>query len=157
MTGGGHRPATGREPRDECGTALVEVTWLAILLLVPLLYVMVATFEMQRASFAVSAAARAAGRAYTTAPSEAAAPERAVAAWRAVFGDHGLDASRGRITTVCHPDPGNCLAPGATLTVQVVYPVALPLAPTALGGHTPSIRVEGVHRVPYGTFREDRP
>ena len=29
--------------------------------------------------------------------------------------------------------------------------------PDALGGNTPSIRVESEHSVPYGSFREDRP
>ena len=49
------------EPRSESGTVLVEVTWLAILLLVPLLYVVLSVFEVQRAAFAATAAARAAG------------------------------------------------------------------------------------------------
>ena len=35
-------------------------------------------------------------------------------------------------------------------------PGRLPLMPAALGGNTPSIRVEAEHAVPYGTFREDR-
>jgi Flp pilus assembly protein TadG len=48
--------------RSERGSALVEVTWLPILLLVPLLYVVLAVFEVQRAAFAVNAATRAAGR-----------------------------------------------------------------------------------------------
>ena len=43
-----------REAED--GTALVEVTWLALLLLVPLVYLLVAAFDVQRASFGVSAA-----------------------------------------------------------------------------------------------------
>ena len=50
-------------PRGEAGSALVEVTWLSILLLVPLVYVVLAVFEVQRAAFAVDAATRAAGRA----------------------------------------------------------------------------------------------
>ncbi|NUR09441.1 MAG: hypothetical protein HOQ45_20855, partial [Nocardioidaceae bacterium] len=66
--------------RDQRGTALVEVTWLAVLLLVPLLYVVLAVFEVQRAAYAVSAATRAAGRAYTLAPDQASAGLRARAA-----------------------------------------------------------------------------
>ena len=34
--------------RDERGSALVEVTWLSLLLLIPLLYVVLAVFEVQR-------------------------------------------------------------------------------------------------------------
>ena len=66
--------------RDERGTAVVEVTWLSILLLVPLLYVVLSVFEVQRSAFAVNAATRAAGRAYTLAPSQAEAAGRARAA-----------------------------------------------------------------------------
>jgi hypothetical protein len=41
--------------------------------------------------------------------------------------------------------------------VRLTYPVALPLMPAALGGDTPSIRVEAEQSVPYGSFRERRP
>nr|MBA2464590.1 hypothetical protein [Nocardioidaceae bacterium] len=57
--------------RDESGSALVEVTWLAILLLVPLVYVVLGVFEVQRASFGSTSAARAAGRAFVLAPDPA--------------------------------------------------------------------------------------
>jgi hypothetical protein len=40
--------------------------------------------------------------------------------------------------------------------VRMASPVSLPLMPDALGGNTPSIRVEAAHTVPYGTFREGR-
>ena len=63
--------------RDERGTALVEVTWLSILLLVPLVYLVLAVFDVQRSAFAVNAATRAAGRAYVLAPT--ATPTRATA------------------------------------------------------------------------------
>ena len=56
--------------RDERGTALVEFVWLAILMLIPLVYVVLAVFETQRTSYAASAAARSAGRAFVTAPDE---------------------------------------------------------------------------------------
>ncbi|MGZ4493630.1 MAG: hypothetical protein ACXVWU_02920, partial [Nocardioides sp.] len=128
-----------------------------ILLLVPLVYVMLAVFEVQRSAFAVSAATRAAGRAYAIAPTEADGRARARAAAAVALRDQGLDLARGSLTLWCVPDPADCLAPGATIHVDVRYPVPLPLVPTALGGNTPSIRVESQHAVPYGTFREDRP
>ena len=142
--------------RDEAGTALVEVTWLSILLLVPLVYVLLAVFEVQRSAFAVSAASRAAGRAFAQAPSQAQAGARARAAAAVAMRDQGLDLARGDLTVTCRPDPGACLAPGSVIEVSVAYPVALPLMPAALGGNTPSIRVEAEHAVPYGTFRDDR-
>lgn len=143
--------------RAEQGTALIEVTWLAILLLVPLLYIVIAVFEVQRSAFAVSAAARAAGRAYVISPSEADAVSRARTAAELALEDQDLDVDRGDIAITCVPDPGNCLAPGSVVRVDVGYPVAMPLIPSALGANTPSFRVAATHRVPYGSFREDRP
>jgi hypothetical protein len=147
---------TSRRDRGERGTALVEVTWLSILLLVPLLYVVLAVFDVQRSAFGVSGAARAAGRAYSLAPDEAVAMTRARVAAAAALHDQHLDLGDGSLTVSCRPAPGNCLSPGSTIDVHVRMQVPLPLAPTALGGNTPTVRVEASHSVAYGTFREDR-
>jgi hypothetical protein len=142
--------------RTERGTALVEVTWLSILLLVPLLYIVLSVFEVQRAAFAATAAARSAGRAFVMAPDEGSARARAEAAATVALADQGIDLGRGQLLLTCRPDPADCLAPGSVVDVEVSYPVPLPLVPTALGRDTPSIRIEALHSVPYGTFREDR-
>jgi Flp pilus assembly protein TadG len=143
--------------RSDAGTALVEVTWLSILLLVPLLYVVLAVFEVQRAAFAVNAATRAAGRAYTLAPTEEEAQARARAAAQVAMADQGLGVEAPGLYLTCRPDPGDCLTPGSVIRVRMTYQVPLPLMPDALGGDRPSVRVEAEHAVPYGTFREDRP
>ena len=142
--------------RDERGTALVEVTWLSILLLVPLVYLVLAVFDVQRSAFAVSAATRAAGRAYTLAPTEAEAGARARAAAEVALEDRGLRLSDASIAVDCAPDPRDCLSPGSVVHVRMTVPVRLPLMPDALGGNAPSVRVDAEHTVPYGTFREDR-
>jgi len=143
--------------RGERGSALVEFTWLAILLMVPLLYIVLTVFEVQRAAFGVSTAARAAGRAFSQAPDESAAGRHATAAADLALGDQDLEIDRRSLDVACAPDPSNCLSPGAVVTVDVTYTVPLPLLPAVLGGQRPSIRVEAEHTVPYGTFREDRP
>ena len=143
--------------RTERGTALVEVTWLSILLLVPMLYVVLAVFEVQRAAFAVDAATRAAGRAYSLAPTQAAGAARARTAASVAMSDQGLSLSRAQVAIRCVPSPGSCLSPGSVIQVRITFPVALPLMPAALGGNTPSIRVESSQAVPYGSFRENRP
>jgi Flp pilus assembly protein TadG len=142
--------------RDERGTALVELTWLAILLLVPLVYIVLAVFEVQRAAFAVSAAARSAGRAYVLAPTDGDGLARARASAAMALEDQGLELTSAGLAVSCRPDPGDCLAPGSVVRIDVVCPVRLPLIPSALGDNTPSFRVEATHTVPYGTFREDR-
>jgi hypothetical protein len=142
--------------RGEQGSALVELVWLAVLLMVPLLYVVLAVFEVQRAAFGVSSAARSAARSFTQAPSEAAAPGHALVAAGLAMSDQGLEEARREVAIRCEPDPGNCLAPGSVVTVVVGYAVPLPLLPPALGSQRPSVRVEAEHTVPYGTYREDR-
>ena len=142
--------------RDERGTALVEAVWLVLLLLVPLVYVLVAVFDVQRASYAVSGAARAAARAYTLSPDEASAPDRARAAAAIALRDHDIDLGDVELRVSCSPTPGNCLAPGAVVRVELSHQVRLPMAPSALGGDAPSFRVESSHSVAYGTYREDR-
>ena len=44
--------------QGEAGSAVVEFVWLGILLLVPLVWIVISVFEVQRGAFAVSAAAR---------------------------------------------------------------------------------------------------
>lgn len=141
--------------RAETGTALVEVTWLSLLLLVPLVYLLIGVFDVQRASYGVSAAARAAARAYSLAPDESSAPARARAAAALALQDQRLGGAVD-MQVRCRPLPGNCLSAGSFITVEVTRQVRLPLAPSALGGGAPSFRVRASHTVGYGTYREDR-
>lgn len=143
--------------RDERGTAIVEFVWLAILLLVPLLYIVLAVFDTQRTAYAASAAARSASRAFITSPDQQTAYARATAAARLAFLDQGIDAAAFRLTITCRPDPHRCLTPGSVVSAEVHSSADLPLMPAALGDSTPRIAVAAIHRSPYGTFREARP
>lgn len=143
--------------REEAGTAIVEFVWLAILLLVPLLYIVLAVFQTQRTSYAASAAARSASRAFVTSPDQATGYVRAEAAARLAFGDQGIDAADFTLVITCRPDPRACLKPGSVVAAEVRSAADLPLMPSALGSNTPRISVEAIHRSPYGTFREARP
>jgi hypothetical protein len=141
--------------RDARGTAIVEFVWLALLLLVPLVYVVLAVFGAQRTSFAAAAAARSAGRAFATAPDEASAYARSREAVRLALDDQGVDAAA-RLTISCRPDPAHCLSPGSIITAEVRTSATLPLMPAVLGSNAPRISVESVHSAPYGTFRAAR-
>ena len=145
-----------RRERSESGTALVEFVWLAILLIVPLLYIVLAAFDTQRAAYAASSAARSAGRAFVTAPDQASGYARAEAAVRLAYRDQGFEAVPS-VQISCRPDPRNCLSPGSVVRAEIRSSVDLPLMPAALGSDTPSIRVDSEHEAPYGTFREARP
>ena len=142
--------------RGEDGTALIEFSWLAILLLVPLVYVIVAVFDVQRAAYGVTAATRAAGRAYVLSPDLATAQARAYEAAAVALRDQGLDLSPEDLVITCRPTPDSCLKPGSSVLVELDLQVALPLMPSALGDQTPTISVESSHLAPYGTYRQAR-
>jgi Flp pilus assembly protein TadG len=140
--------------RDERGNAVVEFSWLAILLMVPLVYLMLGVFDVQRASYGATAATRAAGRAFVIVPdgmSEDEARARAFAAARVAMNDQGLDLDADELTISCTPQ---CLQPGSTVTVTLETKVRLPLIPDALGGEPPAIRVEAAHTEAFGDYRQ---
>lgn len=141
---------------DEQGSALVEVVWLALLLLVPLVYVMLAVFDVQRGSFGITAASRAAGRAYVLAPDDAEGLRRARAAARVALADQGMAEAPFELEVRCEPEPRDCHARGSTVTIRLSTRVLLPMAPQALGGDAPSFALDATHRVPVGRYREAR-
>ncbi|MEU4602948.1 hypothetical protein AB0F43_08225 [Kribbella sp. NPDC023972] len=143
-----------RRSRGERGSAVVEFSWLALLLMVPLVYVMLGVFDVQRASYGATAATRAAGRAFIIVPdglSEDEARTRAFEAARLAMKDQGLELNPGQLTISCTPV---CLEPGSTVTVTLDTDVPLPLIPDALGGEPPAIHVSAAHTEPYGDYRE---
>ena len=139
--------------RGEDGSVLVEFTWLGILLLVPLLWIVLSVFEVQRGAFAVSGAARAAGRAYALAPNDALGQARAEAAARQALVDQGVEGQPLDLDVSCSPR-GDCHAAGAVVTVVVHSRVDLPLLPDALGGDAPGFALDASHTVPVGQFRD---
>ena len=140
--------------RNDQGSALVELTWLGILLLVPILWIVVSVFEVQRGAFATSGAARAAGRAYTLAATDAEGHARASAAAQQALADQGVPGQPLQLTVSCTPVPSNCHVPGSTVTVVVRSRVDLPLLPDVVGGGAPSFALSATHTVPIGQFRD---
>lgn len=140
-----------RRARDDDGSALVELVWLGILLLVPVLWIVLSVFEVQRGTFAVTSAARSAARAYALAETDAAGREQARAAIRQALDDQGGQAQSFTFDVRCD---GDCREPGAVVTVDVRSGVQLPLLPAVLGGGAPSFRLDSTHTVPVGQFRD---
>jgi len=73
--------------RTESGSAIVEVVWLGILLLIPMVWIVLSVFEVQRGAFGVTAAARSAGRAYALAPDDVSGEQQATAAAAVAMAD----------------------------------------------------------------------
>jgi Flp pilus assembly protein TadG len=139
---------------DEQGTATVEFIWLSLLLLVPLVYVLLAVFDTQRAAYGVSTASRSAARAFLQSPDVASAEQRARVAARAALEDQGLGVADVRIT--CLPRSDACLEPGSSVRIVVRTTQPLPLTPKALGGQLGGVTVDSTHTEPYGTYRRAR-
>ena len=104
-------------------------------------HVLLAVLEVQRASYGVSGAARAAARAYSLAPDEGSAPARARAAAAIALRDQRVDPDQVELAVECRPIPGNCLAPGSLIRIELRHQVRLPLAPD--GGNQREVQMAG--------------
>ncbi|NYE35264.1 Flp pilus assembly protein TadG [Nocardioides cavernae] len=143
--------------RDDRGSALVELSWLAIILLVPLIWVVISVFEVQQGAFATSAAARAAGRAYALAPDDATGEARASAVVRQVLADQGTPGQRARVTVTCQAPGDDCHAGTSVITVRVDSGVELPFFPAILGKGAAVFSLDATHTVPIGQYVEAAP
>ncbi len=140
-----------RAHRRDDGSALVEFTYLAVLLMVPLAYVLLSAFQVQRASFGVTEAARQAGRAYVRAPDPATGLDRARRAGEVAMADQGVVADGLDVA-----DPTG-LAPGGRVTVTVRSTVVLPVLGVLLpAGLAPRIPVSATHVEVVDAFRVAR-
>jgi Flp pilus assembly protein TadG len=145
-----------RRPSDDGGSAIVEFVFVAVVVLVPLVYFIAAVATVQRNSLAVTNAARDAGRAFATSDTPTQARQRAVAAVRLALTDQGLPDDA---TLRFVPSGQGCggaaiaprLAPGAEFTVCVTRRVRLPAVPTVLTGR--GIRTVGRYTVHVDDFR----
>lgn len=150
------RPCGMRGERGERGSAVVELTWLGILLLIPTLWIVLSVFEVQKGAFGTSAAARAAGRAYALAPSDAEGQRRAEQAARQAMADQGLEDAPLTVRVTCESPGTSCHSGGAVITVRISSRVDLPLMPEVLGGDKPSFALDATHVVPVGQYQEVR-
>ncbi|MGN6607936.1 MAG: TadE/TadG family type IV pilus assembly protein, partial [Jatrophihabitans sp.] len=129
-----------RRPRgDDDGNAILEFVFVAVIVMVPLIYVIVAVATVQRSQLAVTQAAREAGRAFATGSSPADAAARVRAAVRLALTDQGFgDDADLRFV----PPSAPCTAAGVTprLAAGAEYAVCvsrrseLPGVPTVLQG-----------------------
>jgi hypothetical protein len=160
-----------RRPVGETGSASVEFVFVGVLLLVPLLYLVLTLFEVQRNAFAVTEAAREAGRAFATADDEATAPARAVYAVQLALTDQGLtgpaelrwgavgagcagteidvpDGAEGEnglnVHSTVSPGQGPPLVSGSDFEVCVVRTYRMPGVPSILDGARNTVRARYV-------------
>ncbi|MBE3075532.1 MAG: pilus assembly protein [Actinobacteria bacterium] len=127
----------------QAGSAIVEFVFLAVLMMVPLFYLVMVLARLQAGAYGVSAAAREAGRAYVTAQVPAQAPSRAHSAAVLAFADQGFE-QEGRIEIGCDAAP--CLRPAGRVQITATVSVAMPLVPAFFSGIVPMrIPVSATH------------
>ena len=143
--------AAPRLTGSDAGSALIEFAFLGVVLFVPLVYLVLSVFAVQRAAYGATAAAREAGRAWATAADDAEGRQRAYAAAALALGDQGLALRPSELTVDCPSTP--CLSPGATLTVRVDTRVPLPLVPDLLGRDLASVAVSARHDAVVDAYR----
>ena len=132
----------------ERGSAIIEFHFLGLLLMVPLIYVLLAVLDVQRASYGVTQAAREAGRIFVATGNESAARLAA----RVALADQGLAADAADISIRCSAAP--CYQPGAQVTVTVGSTVRLPFVPEVLAGAVNAeIPVDATHASVIDRFR----
>jgi Flp pilus assembly protein TadG len=142
---------------DDDGSAIIEFVFVAVLVMVPLVYLIAAVATVQRNTLAVTQAARDAGRAFATSDEPAEARARVGAAVRLALADQGLpnDAQVRFVAPGADCDAPPLvprLRPGAEFTVCVTRTVALPGVPTVLTGR--GIRTVGRFVVHLDDFRQ---
>lgn len=139
--------------RSDDGNAIVEFVYLAVLLMVPLAYVLLTVFRVQAAAYAVSSAAREAGRVFATSESIEDAPARAFVAASIVMQDSNLPLDPRQLRVTCSSTP--CLEPGSRVDVAIAYDVSLPFLPRIFDGRAPAtVEVSSRHLELVDRYRE---
>ncbi|MGY1730130.1 hypothetical protein ACI798_01320 [Geodermatophilus sp. SYSU D01045] len=126
----------------ERGSAVVEFVFVALVVFVPLVYVVAGFSAVQRGVFAATAAAREAGRALATAPDVSTGLARAERAALLAVADQSVDATDVRLSF--SPPGAECgtasyaptLAPGEEFAVCATVTVRIPLLPEWIDANT---------------------
>ncbi|MGO4491662.1 hypothetical protein AB4Y86_06170 [Arthrobacter sp. 2YAF22_2] len=111
----------------ERGSAVVEFTFLSLLLMVPVVYFIITVGQLQGGSFAVVGAAEQAAKVYVAQPDAASGRAAAEQAVQLALADHGHPAENASLETSC--DPADCSAAGTAVTITVHLTVPLPYVP----------------------------
>lgn len=135
----------------EQGSAVVEFTFLALLLMVPLVYFIITIGQLQGGSFAVVGAADQAAKVFVAQPDAASGQAAAEQAAVIALADFGHDASQARVSTSCNPS--DCQAPGTAVTVTVNLTVPLPFVPFSDEFRLSASEVEASSTQLVGRFR----
>lgn len=118
-------PTNTSDPEE--GSAVVEFLGLAVMLMIPTVWFLVAVAQVQAASYAAVGAADQAARVYVHSDaSSQVRDERSETAVHAVLNDFSIDPSQATVTRQC---PTDCQGAGELVSYEVEIRVPLPLMP----------------------------
>lgn len=156
---GSERTDAGADSEFDAGRAMIEVIFLAVLILIPTVYILASIMRIQAATFAVTEAARDAGRVMDSAPTLADGVARAQQIAQIALTDQrvptdGMDLRFVSAGSDCAS--GGEIAPslraGDVYDICVVAMVTLPGVPSVVSGSRNT--VTGVFTMHVGDFRE---
>lgn len=110
------------------GSAVVEFTFLGLLLMVPVVYFIITVGQIQGGSFAVVGAADQAAKVFVAQPDAFSARAAAEQATMVALADYGHAAGNASVEIHCDSG-GGCMAAGSAVTVTVRLTVPLPFVP----------------------------
>ena len=144
------QPSCGPDVEDR-GSAVVEFTFLGLLLMVPVVYFIITVAQIQGGSFAVVGAADQAAKVFVAQPDEPAGRAAAEQAAVLAIADYGHPAENARVEVSC--DRGDCMAAGSAVTVTVHLSVPLPFVPFSEAFHLNASQLNASATQVVGRFR----
>lgn len=135
---------------DEQGSAVVEFIFLAVLLMIPVAYLILTVAAVQAGAYAVVGAADQAAKVYVLNADEQSARQRAEQAVAMAVSDMGLDPNHATLTLSCD---GGCLTPGSTVTAHVKLRIELPIVAGIPGLNLQAATVDSQATQKVGRFK----
>lgn len=147
----GVEPASPADDQGERGSAVVEFTFLGLLLMVPVVYFIITVGQIQGGSFAVVGAADQAAKVFVAQPDESSGRAAAEQAAVMAIADYGHAVENARVEVRC--DRGDCMAAGSAVTVTVHLNVPLPFVPFSDAFHLNASQLNATATQIVGRFR----
>ena len=145
---------------DDSGNAVLEFVVLSAFLMVPLVYVVLAVFQVQGSAYGITEATREAGRAFVEAGTLDDAYRQACTAATTALKNQVSDpfdcVSQLKISCVAAPGCAPQLTPGETVRVEIDLAVGLPFLPTSVFGAPLTVPLHAVHDEVVDEFRAAR-
>lgn len=139
-----------RQPDKEQGSAIVEFVFLAVLLMVPVVYLILTVGQVQGGAYAVVGAADQAAKVFVLHQDPAVAEGAAVQAMEMAVTDMGFDPANAQLSISCD---GGCFTPGSLVTVHVELRVELPVVGSLPGVTANAATVDSTASQKVGRFK----